>query len=113
MDGETTKNLKALAEQAADEVYGLHCDIGRLEQENDVLRTQLADATVSMWRVEKRCAELREAVRILVYCSNHVDCDGCPLNGNPYDIATVEWFACDDLREMIDKLGVEVEWSKA
>lgn len=70
------------------ELYGLHCDIGRLEVEN---------------------ARLRDAVHVLVYCGAHADCDGCPLNGNPYDThATVEWFACDALREMIDEIEVEV-----
>lgn len=72
------------AEQIADEIYGLHCDIGRLEAENAKLheeleavgtaaylygrddlkaenaelRTQLADVTESMGRVEERCAKL-------------------------------------------------------
>lgn len=27
-----------VADQIADEIYGLHCDIGRLERENDKLR---------------------------------------------------------------------------
>lgn len=31
------------AEQIADEIYGLHCDIGRLETENAKLRKELAD----------------------------------------------------------------------
>lgn len=43
-----------------DELYGLHCDIGRLEVENAVLRQQLADVTESMGRVEERCAKLRK-----------------------------------------------------
>lgn len=43
-----------------DEAYGLHCDIGRLEQENATLRQQLEDVTVSMGRVEERYAHLRD-----------------------------------------------------
>lgn len=76
------------ADKLSDEIYGLCCDIGRLEVEN---------------------AKLHDAVHVLVYCGSHVDCDGCLLNDNPYDThAVVEWFACDALREMIDELGVEV-----
>lgn len=43
-----------------DEAYGLHCDIGRLEQENATLRQQLEDVTASMGRVEERYAHLRD-----------------------------------------------------
>lgn len=45
-----------------DEIYGLHCDIGRLERDNAELRTQLANVTESMGRVEERCAKLQELV---------------------------------------------------
>ena len=48
------------AEQFIDEIYGLHCDIGRLEVENARLRQQLADAIESNGRLEMKCAELRK-----------------------------------------------------
>ena len=35
-----------VAEQLADELYGLHCDIGRLEVENAKLRKLLADLAI-------------------------------------------------------------------
>lgn len=73
-------------------------------------RLQLVKEVIETLEAEN--AKLRDAVHVLVYCGAHVDCDGCPLNGNPYDTcSTVEWFACVTLREMIDELGVEVEES--
>lgn len=98
-----------------DELYGLHCDIGRLEVENARLRDELDAVGTAAYlhgrdQLKAENTELRNAVHVLVYCGAHVDCDGCPLNGNPHDThAAVEWFACDALREMIDRLGVEVE----
>lgn len=75
------------SDQLADEIYGLHCDIGRLEVDN---------------------AKLRNAVSILVHCMSDVDgCDSCPINGNPYDVQG-KWSACDALREMLLGLGIEV-----
>lgn len=87
-----------------DEAYGLHCDIGRLEQENATLRQQLEDVTVSMGRLEERHAKtfevgkrwmakaarfesenakLRELVRAFDWCTENFDtsnkCDQCPL----------------------------------
>lgn len=38
-------------------------EIKKLKAENAKLRTQLADVTESMGRVEERCAKLRELVR--------------------------------------------------
>lgn len=71
-----------------DEIYGLYCDIGRLEAEN---------------------AKLRNAVSILVHCMSDVDgCDSCPINGNPYDVQS-KWSACDALREMLLGFGIEVK----
>jgi hypothetical protein len=97
-------------EDLRDEAYGLRCDIGRLENENARLRSCLSDDAENARMIMGENARLRDAVRVLVYCGGHVDCDGCPLNGNPNDThVTVEWFACDALHEMIDKLGVEVE----
>lgn len=47
-------------EQLADEIYALHCDIGRLEQENATLRQQLEDMTASMGRVKELHAKTFE-----------------------------------------------------
>lgn len=38
-----------MSEQVADELYGLHCDIGRLEQENAKLRELLDYMTPIAW----------------------------------------------------------------
>ena len=53
-------------------------------------------------------AKLRELVQTLVHCLNDVDCDKCPLNGNPYEVRG-EWAACDALRDRMRELGVEVD----
>lgn len=81
-----------MADQLADEIYGLHCDIGRLENENArlrgvvsdgelhareilaenaTLRQQLADVTESMGRVEEQCVKLRELAELLLYGATH------------------------------------------
>ena len=44
----------------AEEVTHLHGQLDKLKAENEKLRTQLADVTESMGRVEQRCAKLRE-----------------------------------------------------
>lgn len=75
-----------VADQMADEIYGLHCDIGRLEREN---------------------ARLLELAKILVHCMGSVDrCDTCRINGNPCEVSIDEWFACDGLHERLRKCGV-------
>ena len=48
--------------------------IESLEAENATLRTQLADATESMGRVEERCAKLRELVRDMYKAFMHGNC---------------------------------------
>ena len=48
--------ITELAKEANDKTM----QIARLKAENDTLRTQLADVTESMGRVEERCAKLRE-----------------------------------------------------
>ena len=90
-----------MSEQIADEIYGLHCDIGRLEVENAALRQQLADAAESMGRVEERCAGLRELARDM--------CDFyCVMPGEPHasreeiDFSVKVW---GRMRE----LGIEVD----
>lgn len=75
------------ADQMADEIYGLHCDIGRLEVEN---------------------AKLRERIKILVHCMSDVDnCDNCPIHGDPYNVEG-DWVSCDLLRESLYEVGIEV-----
>lgn len=70
-----------------------HRRVIELEAENAKLRTQLADVTVSMGRVEERCAKLRKLCSALYEFAYDEYPDGAELN-----------FA-DRMRE----LGVEVE----
>lgn len=63
-------------------IHNLSCEqvsdrITELEDDNAKLRTQLADATESMGRVEERCAELRKLISELYACSQQCGCDRC------------------------------------
>lgn len=50
---------------------------------------------------------LRGLVLILLNCAGSIDnCDNCMLNGNPYDVATRDWFACDTLYDMVKEMGL-------
>lgn len=54
--------------------------VEQLEAENAKLRTQLADVTESMGRVEERCAKLRELISEPTKCDSceaMLDCDEC------------------------------------
>lgn len=80
--------------------------IESIEADNAELRTQLADVTESMGRVEERCAKLRELVRHLYECMCNIDMDG-----------NHECFSCEyentdglcDYERLMRELGVEVE----
>lgn len=48
---------------AQEQIDGFRKEVRELKAENAALRTQLADVTESMGRVEERCARLRELVR--------------------------------------------------
>lgn len=74
------------AEQLADEIYGLHCDIGRLETEN---------------------AKLRELVLILANCAAGHGCDYCPINGGQGYVGELDM--CESVHDRMRELGVEVE----
>jgi hypothetical protein len=79
----------SVAEQVADEIYGLHCDIGRLEVEN---------------------ARLHKLVHILCFCmQDHNDCDDCVLNGAKGELAFDPLCTCDGLHKLLREVGVEVE----
>lgn len=76
-----------VGEQIADELYGLHCDIGRLEVEN---------------------AKLRKLVLTLAFCANdEADCDQCPMNDARCD--TVQQYFCDGAATALRELGIEVD----
>lgn len=66
--GETSECLAYVSGEVAD----------RLKAENIKLRTQLADVTESMGRVEERCAKLRKLVRDLrmAYIGALNECEG-------------------------------------
>lgn len=77
-----------------------------LANENAKLRQQLADVTESMWRVEKRCAKLRELVRVMAYCMQYErECDGCRLNDADGTITAP--VGCDSLLDRMRELGVD------
>ena len=59
-------DMGSILRDAADTIWELRGSVNRERAEADTLRTQLADVTVSMGRVEERCAKLRELVRDLV-----------------------------------------------
>ena len=67
-----------------DPMYGQLCnERDQLKAENAKLRTQLADVTESMGRVEERCAKLRELVRELWEGYADPPCEYCPLKDKP------------------------------
>ena len=68
-----------VSEQIADELYGLHCDIGRLEVEN---------------------AKLRELATGLYKCWVNEGCEGCPMQDD-------DGWCVRDIR--LRELGVEVD----
>ena len=81
-----------VADQIADEIYGLHCDIGRLERENAKLRELAAGIGHLLFPL------------YVDYC---VACQRDSIN-HPCPVHTVEGGEClykTDLRE----LGVEVD----
>lgn len=67
--------------------------VGQLEAENEKLRTQLADVTASMGRVEERCAGLREACAELLEMAESLDPD---------------WLHWPEMYEELRKLGVDL-----
>ena len=85
---------------------GMHLLHNQAEAENAELRTQLADVTVSMGRVEKRCAKLRELVCDYGHCM-HADCDLCEYDGTESTHCPLSpcFPDIDELRE----LGIEVD----
>lgn len=75
-----------------DEIYGLHCDIGRLETENDDLRSENARLRSELESVGTAAylygrtdladenAKLRELARGLGQCAQGEDCEDCLLH---------------------------------
>lgn len=96
-------------------------DVGRqvaeaqLKAENATLRTQLADVTESMGRVEERCAKLRELTKDMFACISHAneadwfyferDKTGCGMS------CTVNGEGCGllVLADRMRELGIEVD----
>ena len=66
--------------------------VDQLKAENAALRTQLADVTESMGRVEERCARLRKA------CAELAEF-----------LTEAEWLQWPELRAELRELGVEAE----
>lgn len=107
-----------VADQLADEIYGLHCDIGRLEQENATLRQQLADATESMGRVEERHAKTFEVGKRWMAKAARFEAENTKLR----ELAARAWLLfmehgavhpcelseVDAVRDGLRELGVEV-----
>ena len=97
--------MSDVATELAMEANDKTMQIARLKAENDTLRTQLADVTESMGRVEERCAKLRELVRDMW--------DACPADGY-YCIYHCKHYDKESeshckLEDRMRELGVEVE----
>lgn len=105
-----------------DEVYGLHCEIGRLEQENARLKELIYDrahdyAIQHMTEDELRITaanamddnrKLRELMSVMAYCiQGWRECDGCRVNGGSGIITGRA--GCDVLLDRLRELGVEVD----
>ena len=78
--------------EAADTIWQLRDDLQRANAENAKLRTQLADVTESMGRVEERCARMRKA------CAELAEF-----------LTEAEWLQWPELRAELRELGVEAE----
>lgn len=82
--------------------------IDKLRDENAALRTQLADVTESMGRVEERCAELRKLAKKLVILA-FARCADCDLLDASCTLAPTQkcllWNECESAAR---ELGVEV-----
>lgn len=78
--------VASIMRYAADTIWQLRDDLQRTNAENAVLRTQLADVTESMGRVEERCAKLRELVRDMYLCSDETctDCEHHDYSGEGF-----------------------------
>ena len=80
-----------VAEQLADELYGLHCDIGRLEVENAKLRELCADMHKALFSLNLDHCQACPREDACVFMHKSFDCNECAFE--------------HDMRE----LGVEVE----
>lgn len=101
--------VASIMRYAADTIWQLRESVHRERAEADTLRTQLADVTESMGRVEERCAKLRELLARVErarrdLCDAYPDaellnCEECPA-----------WSECKgDLADHMRELGVEVD----
>lgn len=106
--GVVVRALVAALRDAADTIWQLRDDLQQANAENAKLRTQLADVTESMGRVDERCAKLRELVRALLTCATNGECDECRMNGaTPWHVGEAQ--LCDGIWEHLRELGVEVD----
>ena len=90
--------VASIMRYAADTIWELRESVHRERAEADTLRTQLADVTESMGRVEERCAKLRELVRDVW----HLFTEHGAVH--PCDLPVV-----DAVRDRMHELGVEVD----
>jgi hypothetical protein len=79
-------------------IVGIANEVSELESENAALRTQLADVTESMGRVEERCAKLRALCRDMYLVVELLDMDGMKLQAHGKD---ADWRT---LKERFDEL---------
>ena len=80
-----------------------------LHRENAKLRTQLADVTESMGRVEKRCARLRELCKRFSDYVSHDRCEGCVYKSRCNDGLIDECWQLTEIRKLASELGVVVD----
>lgn len=106
------------ANQMAEEIYDLHCDIDRLENEKKHWHTEFINEQEYAHAMEERSekaesnnARLRELVRIIAFCAyaDGSDCDKCAMNGAEMRFKIDETAACDGMRNRLRELGIEVD----
>lgn len=100
---DVTTELAMEANHKAMEIARLKAENAKLHELSEQLRTQLADVTESMGRVEERCAKLRELVRDMAECMDNSQprCKKCKFRE-----LNCQWFEFD---ARMRELGIEVD----
>lgn len=105
------------ANQMAEEIYGLHCDIGRLENEKEHWHTEfINEQEYAHWmeeqaeKTEAENAKLREAIAKAVHVQTVLCADkDAPWCRNECQLHRAESDDCEacDVLEVVQELGIE------